>query len=78
MKITIIHKDGCPLCETAIREFTEDGHEVELFHSLGEIADMDRKTDMMTDLISNKGDMNASPLVFAYDRFIPWQPKKGA
>lgn len=78
MKITIIHKEGCPLCETAIREFTGDGHEVELYHSLSEIRDMNRRCDMMTDMLAAGGDKDASPNVFAYDRFIPWQPKKGA
>lgn len=61
MKITIIHKEGCPLCETAIREFTGDGHDVESRLSLSEIEDKD-----------------TLPSVFAYDRFIPWQPKNSA
>jgi hypothetical protein len=75
MKITIIHKDDCPLCETAIREFTGDGHEVELHRSLSEITDKGRRCDMMADLLSAGGDKDAYPCVFIYDRFTPWQPK---
>lgn len=76
MKITIIHKPGCPLCETAIREFAGDRHEVELYHSLEEIADIDRRCDMMTDLIRCDGDKSVFPQVFIYDRFACWQPKQ--
>lgn len=75
MKITIIHKEGCPQCDLAIREFTGDGHEVELLHSLEDIADPGRKSGMMADLLSAGGDKDALPNVFAYDRFIPWKPK---
>ncbi len=79
MKITIIHKSGCLLCEVAIREFTGDGHEVELYGSLGEVEAM-RRCAMMTDVLLAGGDKNVFPLVFVYDRFVPWQPKekKGA
>ena len=77
MKITILHKDGCPLCDVAIREFIGDDHEVELLHSLSEIRDMDRRCDMMTDLLAAGGDKDAFPIIFVYDRFVPWKPKKG-
>lgn len=75
MKTTIIHKEDCPLCETAIREFTGDGHDVELFHDLAEIGDKGRRADMMTSLISGGGDKNTLPNVFIYDVYIPWKPK---
>ena len=78
MKVTIIHKEECPTGALAIREFTEDGHEVEMYHDLGEIADIDRRCDMMADILSAGGDKDACPNVFVYDRYIPWQPKKGA
>ncbi len=80
MKITIIHKPGCPLCELAIREFAGDGHVVELHHDLDEITDPGRRADMMTDMLSRNGDKNVFPQVFIYDLFVPWQPKekKGA
>ncbi len=79
MKITIIHKEGCPLCEAAIREFTGDGHEVEAYGGLEDVEAM-RRCAMMTDILLAGGDKNAFPLVFIHDRFIPWQPKeqKGA
>ena len=77
MKITIVHKSDCPLCERAIKEFTEDGHDVELVHDLLEVPDESRRRDMMADMLSADGDKDVFPSVFAYDRFIPWQPKKG-
>ena len=76
MKITIIHKAGCPLCEAAIREFTGDGHEVELHHDIGEIEDADRRSDMLTDILRCDGDKGVFPQVFIYGRFIPWRPKE--
>ena len=75
MKITIIHKPGCPLCELAIREFTEDGHEVELYGDLMDIQDVDRRNDMLTDLVCCDGDKSVFPQVFICDRFIHWKPK---
>ena len=76
MKITIIHKEDCPLCEMAIKEFTDDGHEVELHNSLADIRDIERRNNMMADMMTADGDKDALPNVFAYDRFIPWQPKR--
>ncbi len=80
MNVTIIHNPDCPLCERAIQEFTGDGHEVELYGDLTEIADIGRKVGMMTDLLRHDGDKDAFPQVFIYDRFVPWRPKgkKGA
>ncbi len=75
MKITIIHKPDCPLCELAIREFAGDGHDIELHESLGEIKDIGRRAEMMTDMLKCDGDKNVFPQVFIYDRFTPWKPK---
>ncbi len=77
MKITIIHKLYCPLCERAIREFAGDGHEVELYMSWEELDAINRlrARDMMTDMVCSGGDKDAFPQVFVYDRFIPWKPK---
>ena len=77
MKVTIIHKEGCPLCDMAIQEFENDGHEVEKLHSLETLKDMRRKSNMMTDMLSSGGDKDAFPNVFVYDRFVFWKPKKG-
>lgn len=76
MKITIIHQDGCQLCETAIREFTDDGHDVELLGCLSEIKDDERRRNMMADMMCAGGEKGEFPQVFVYDRFIPWEPKK--
>ncbi len=80
MKVTIIHKPGCPLCELAIREFSIPGNKVEEYGDIFEIVDEWRRNAMMTDLILAGGDKNAFPQVFIDDRFVPWQPndKKGA
>ncbi len=80
MNVTIIHRPGCPLCEAAIREFAGDGHEVELYGSLTEMpaSEFERKIKMMTDLLRCDVDIDALPQVFIHDRYIPWQPKKGA
>ena len=75
MKVTIIHKDGCTVCDAAIQEFVGDGHEVEFYRDLSEIEDADRRNDMMTDMLYAGGDNDKVPNVFVYDRFIPWRPK---
>ncbi len=74
MKIAIIHKPGCPSCEMAIREFTDDGHEIEVYGDLMELEPM-RRCAMMTDILLAGGDKDAFPIVFIYDRFINWKPK---
>ena len=73
----ILKKDSCWLCDAAVREFIDDGHKVETYFDISEIDDADRRNKMMTDLLSAGGHQNMRPLVFIYDRFIPWQPKKG-
>lgn len=75
MKITIIHKPGCALCDAAVREFSGDGHEVEPLRDLSEVENPERRRDMMADMLSAGGDKDAFPLVFVYDRFIPWRAK---
>ncbi len=77
MKITIIHKPYCPLCERAIREFAGDGHEVELYMSWEEldIINRFRARDMMVDMLDRGGDKDVFPQVFVYDRFVHWEPK---
>lgn len=75
MKVTIVHKPDCPKGYVAIREFVKDDHDIELYHSLSEIQDVKRRDAMMADVQMCDGDENACPLVFIYDRYIPWQPK---
>ena len=75
MKVTIIHKAGCTVCDAAIQEFVGDGHEVEFYRDLLEIEDRGRRNGMMADMNMAGGDPNAFPNVFIYDRFVPWKPK---
>lgn len=77
MKVTIIHKEDCPLCERAIDEFTKDGHEVFLYESMSELfkANSDRASSMMAEMQWLGVDIDKLPLVFIHDRFIPWEPK---
>lgn len=74
MKVTIIHKEGCPLCERAIREFAMDGHEIELFENIQD-APVERRRVMMANMLLYGADKDAFPQIFINDAYIDWKLK---
>lgn len=71
MPITIISND-CPKCIIAKKEFANRNPEI--YADWSEIADPERRRNLITSVAVAEEDINVRPLIFEDDVFIDWQP----